>query len=202
MIIFSRLILLMSLLLVTGCSLTPASDPITTLTLKATPTINSQITPLNMSLRINKPNASGYLASARILVMTDKHQLSLYKGAQWNETTPLLIRNHLMDSFRQTNVISFISTDDKRIAASVELDSDLRAFQLEYQQGKPVILIKLVVRLIDANQKRIIANQTFTQSIDASSSELNSVVDAFAHAQNSLSQSVVVWTQQVLSQAL
>lgn len=197
----TRLLLLLPLLSLAACSLAPTPEPMTTYRLTVeTPVIQSAISsPLQLSLRINKPNASGYLATSRILVISENNQLSVYKGAQWQETTPLMVRNHLLDSFRQPQLFQFVSSDDKQLTAQIELDTDLRAFQTEYRQGQAEINLTLVVRLVNPKQKQILASQTFTQQVMAKSEQLSDVVEAFVQAQNRLSQSVVNWTYQTLN---
>lgn len=196
----TRTLLILSSLWLSACSLTPAPEPVSTYTLSASAIpISASNAPLSRSLRINKPNASGYLATQRLLVMTEAQQLSLYKGAQWNEAIPLLVRNHLLDSFRLANVVSYVSSDDKRLMASVELDTDLRAFQTEYRQGEPVVVIILVARLVDAHQKRILASETFTQQLAANSADLPTIVFTFSQAQQALAQQLIQWTQQTLT---
>ena len=199
-----RLLILFCLSTLTACSLTPTPEPVSTY--KLTPESNKPLsenqTVLNLSLRINKPNASGYLATSRLVVMTQDQQLSVYKGAQWHEATPLMIRNQLLDSFRQANLVAFVSSDDKQLVAQVELDSDLREFQTQYHNGKAQVSIILVVRLVNPQQKRILASRTFSEQLEARSAELPDVVSAFSRAQNQLSQSVITWTQQTLSTTL
>jgi cholesterol transport system auxiliary component len=109
-----------------------------------------------------------------------------------------MVRNHLLDSFRQFQPFRFISSDDKQLTAQIELDTDLRAFQTEYRQGQPVVNLTLVARLVNPNQKHIVASQTFTQQVTAKSAQLSDVVEAFAQAQNKISQSVINWTHQTL----
>lgn len=200
MTVSTRLLLLLPLLSLGACSLAPTPEPVTTYRLTVeTPVIQNPVSsPLNLSLRVNKPNASGYLATARILVIADNNQLSVYKDAQWQETTPLMVRNHLLDSFRQFQLFQFISSDDKQLTAQIELDTDLRAFQTEYRQGQAAVNLTLVARLVNPKQKQILASQTFTQQVTAKSEQLSDVVEAFAQAQNQLSQSVVHWTYQTL----
>jgi ABC-type uncharacterized transport system auxiliary subunit len=43
-----------------------------------------------------------------------------------------------------------------------------------------------------------VASQTFTQQVTAKSAQLSDVVEAFAQAQNKISQSVINWTHQTL----
>jgi cholesterol transport system auxiliary component len=197
----ANLLLVTLLMGVSACSLTPSPESITTYRLTVELPLNPKqaVQPLNLSLRVNKPNASGYLATTRIVVMTENNQLSVYKGAQWHETTPLMVRNHLLDTFRQTQLISFISGDDKQLAAQVELDSDLRAFQTEYRKEKHLISLTLAARLVNPKEKKIIASQVFNEQISAKSEQLSDVMDAFVVAQNQLSQSVVRWTYQTLN---
>jgi cholesterol transport system auxiliary component len=109
-----------------------------------------------------------------------------------------MVRNHLLDSFRQFQLFQFISSDDKQLSVQIELDTDLRAFQTEYRQSQAVVNLTLVARLVNPKQKQILASQTFTQQVIAKSEQLSDVVEAFAQAQNKLSQSVVNWTYQTL----
>lgn len=194
------LLITIGLINLQGCSLAPTPEPLVTYQLTAATAKSPSLTSLPISLRINKPNASGYLTTNRLLVANEQNQLSLYKGAQWNEVTPLLIRNHLLDSFRQANLFGFVSNDDKRLMAEVELDSDLRTLQIEYDHPQPKVIIHLVARLVDANSKKILTTKSFSQTLSSPSNELNTVVATLNQAQNLLAQSIIEWSYQHLSQ--
>lgn len=187
--------LLLCLSILSGCSLLPTSEPITTYQLvsaASTPTTNSRI---DTSLRINKPNASGYLSSAKIIIFPQAQQLAFYKGVQWNEATPLMVRNHLLDGFIQAAHIRFISTDDQLLNVNYELDSDLRHYQIDrIDDNTASVYINLIVRLVDGQQKHILATQAFSQRVAIASTTIDDVIKGFSQAQNQLTQAIIQWT--------
>ena len=68
-------------------------------------------------------------------------RISHYKGVSWSDSTPVIVRNRLIDAFRSDGRISALSSDEHSLHADLELVSDLRAFQIEYQNGKPNAVI-------------------------------------------------------------
>lgn len=192
---------LLAVTLLTACgSILPSASEVTSYQLTMQP-IDAQSEAIATSLRINRPNASGLLTTPRLLVSPDGQTLNLYKGAQWHEATPILIRNHFLDSFISANIVQFVSSDDKPLLnAKYELDSDLRRYQVTQIEGQYYVDLQLIVRLIDSKQKRILASKRFTQQQTVTSMLSEQLVKDYAQAQQQLSLEVITWAKTQLNQ--
>lgn len=186
--------------LISGCSILPQPETITSYQLLPLQTTSNDQAPLPTTLRINKPHASGLLTNSRILIQPDDYQLQVYKGVQWHETTPTLIQNHLFDAFNQAQIIEFVYKDSHpQIKTTYELDSDLRSYQVIKKHTKTLIRLQLAARILDSKPKTILAAKIFTQEMEINSLEINQLITNFSLAQNQLTQEVLNWTQETLA---
>ena len=192
--------LVMGLLLLSGlaaCSILPPVEPVTYYRLPATsltlPAKLHSSPSLPMSLRINQPNADGLLAGARIVVLPDDNQLSVYQGVRWEAPAPILWRNNLMDTWSQTGKIQYLSSDTEALQVDLELGGTLRAFHTEYHAGQPKVHIQFDAQLIDPRSRRILASQRFSSQQVPASADAAAVVAAFGEAQQQLSQQLLTW---------
>ena len=144
-------------------------------------------------LRISKPMAAPVLGSARIVVMPQAHRLSVYKGARWSDSAPALLRDRLIEAFRQTGRLAAVVSDDARMPADLELAGELLAFQSEYRNGQPVARIRLQASLLQGDSRRILASHGFEVEQSADSGELSAVVEAFGRAGGQVSGELVEW---------
>lgn len=123
-----------ALSLATACSILPKSEPVDIYRLPVNQASRTA-TPLDWSLRLNKPLASEALAGARIAVIPQGDIISGYKGARWSDPVPLLVRNRLLDGFQRDGRVQRLSADDSNLQADYELAGELQAFQSEYRPG-------------------------------------------------------------------
>lgn len=103
------------------------------------------------------------------------------------------MRNRLLDAFRADGRIAALSTDERRLHADFEIDSDLRAFQSEYRDGRPEVVVRLDVRLYRPDTQRIVASQRFEFRQAATDTAVPAVVQAFGQASDALALAVVEW---------
>ena len=191
--------------LLAGCSVLPKSAPVelyqlpSALPQPAVGTGGSAQRP--ESLRVTRPAAGTLLAGQRIIVLPAGDQVSHYKGAQWSEPAPLLLRNRLLDALRSDGRIAQLSSDDRMLQADFELDGELRAFQSIYQDGLPQVLPRLELRLVRTATQRVVASHRFEQRQPATGSALPAVVSAFGQASDRLALQVADWSVEQIAQA-
>ena len=87
-----------------------------------------------------------------------------------------------------------MSSDESRLQADLELDGDLRAFNSEYQNGRPVVRILFEARLVDSSSRRILASQRFEANQAAGDTSVPAIVSAFGLAGDQLARDVLQWT--------
>jgi cholesterol transport system auxiliary component len=178
-----------------ACSILPKSPVLSIYRLPASALPEQSAGPRSdWALRVNTPYSSQLLDSTRIAVLPPGDQLNVYQGVRWSDRAPLLLRDRLIAGFIDDGRIAAISSDANRLHADLELDSDLRVFHSEYQDGRPVARILLEVRLVQSGSLRILASRRFDISQTASDSSVAAVVNAFGQAGDQLTRELLDWT--------
>ncbi len=191
--------------LLAGCSVLPQAAPVDLYQLPSAlpqrlPSAD-QSAPRPESLRVMRPTAGTLLAGQRIIVLPAGDRVSHYKGAQWSEPAPLLLRTRLLDALRSQARLATLSSDDRMLQADFELDGELRAFQSIYQDGLPQVLLRLELRLVRTATQRVVASHRFEQRQPATGSALPAVVSAFGQASDRLALQVADWSVEQIAQA-
>ncbi|MDZ3994427.1 ABC-type transport auxiliary lipoprotein family protein [Pseudomonas sp. Teo4] len=183
-----------TLSLATACSVLPKTEPVDTYRLPVNQASRST-TPVDWSLRLNKPLASEVLAGPRIAVIPQGDVISSYKGARWSDPTPLLVRNRLLDGFQRDGRVQRLSADDSNLQADYELAGELLAYQSEYRPGGGVeVVIRYDARLVQGRSQRILASKRFEIRQPLTGTQVSTVVTGFGVASDQLAQQVVDWT--------
>jgi cholesterol transport system auxiliary component len=191
--ILRPLFALLLLSLLGACSILPKSEVLSIYRLPASP-LSSQPAAVEWALRVNKPYSSQLLDSTRITLLPPGDQISAYQGVRWSDRAPLLLRDRLIDAFRDDGRIPAVSSDDSRLHADLELAADLRAFHSEYRDGQPVARIVLDARLVQSGSLRILASRRFVIEHMAADASVSTVVQALGLAADKLSRELVDWT--------
>ena len=193
---------LAAVLLLSACSVLPRAEAPTVYRLPATPApAAADGVPVDVSLRIDTPQAGAALDGARIVVLPAGDQLTVYKGARWSDRAPVLLRDRLFDAFQADGRTRALSVDDDNLRADYELAGSLRAFQSEYEDGRPVAVIRYDARLVRAGAQRILATRRFDVRVPAQGKQVPQVVAAFGAAADRLAAEVVPWTLSAARQA-
>jgi len=188
--------ILTAMALLSACSILPKAESPSIYRLPAASLPHANAPSVAWSLRINTPLAERMIDSPRIAVLPQGDVMSVYKGARWSDSGTTLLRNRLLDAFRDDGRIGAVSTDDSGLQADYTLGGDLRAFQSEYQGSQPVVVIRFDARLVRTEGLRIIATRRFEVTQPVTGTAVPQVVTAFGQATDSLANQVVAWTMQ------
>lgn len=182
-----------SLLLLAACSVLPRPEPVDTYRLPPAEWRKAEQAALPVSLRIARPVAGASLSGQRIVVVPEASRMSVYKGANWSEPAPVLVRERIIDAFRADGRITALSSDELRLQADYEIASDLLAFQSEYRDGGPEVVVRLDARLVRRDNRRIVASRQFEARHRPAAAEVPQVVESFGHASAKVAEEVVEW---------
>lgn len=187
----------------TGCSILPEREPVEVYLLpspalaqNAPPTDTAAATGVTRwpwSLRITRPASAGHLTGRRIAVLPADGRLSVYQGASWNDPAPVLVRNRLLDVFQADDRLEALSSDERILQADFEIDSDLRAFQVEYRNGTPYAVLRLDARLVRTDTGRIVASRRFDVQRPLVDTSVGQAVHALGQTSDALALAVRDW---------
>lgn len=196
----SRILSLGALLLLAGCTVLPRAEPVDTYLLPSASLSRAPgQTTLPLSLRVSRPLGGVQLTGQRIVVVPEDNRVSVYKGANWSDPAPVLLRDRILEAFRVDARIAALSSDEQRLHADFELVSDLQAFQSEYRDAAPEVVVRLDARLIQRDGRRILASRVFESRVRPADAELTQVVAAFGQASSAVASQMVEWTVEVLA---
>jgi cholesterol transport system auxiliary component len=185
---------LLALVVLSGCSVLPEAAELDVYSLPAEEVQSHKAGHrLTKTLRVNKPVASPLLDSSHIVVVPETHRISVYKGARWSDRAPALLRDRLIEALRHRDMLAAVVGDDTQASVDLVLAGELRAFQSEYREGRPVVRIRVQASLLHGDGRRILASRGFEVVEPARTDEVRAVVDAFGLAGDQLSSEVASW---------
>lgn len=187
-------LLLAAMLAATSCSVLPKAESPDIYRLPSTALPRAQGSGPDWSLRVDTPQAERMIDSARIAVFPQGDVVSVYKGARWSDRVPVLLRNRLLEAFRNDGRVAALSSDDTNLQADYVLSADLTAFQSEYRGKEPVVVVRYDARLVRNDGLKIMAARRFEVVQPVGGTAVPQVVAAFGQAGDSLAAQVVNWT--------
>ncbi len=197
-----RLVLALSVVLLSACSVLPASKTLTVYQLPAT-TAQTPVAAVvsvqpaaSWALRVDTPYSSQLINSQRILVQPPGDAISVYQGARWSDAAPVMLRDHLVDAFRAQAPRLVVSNDSSRLLYDVALAGDLSQFQVVYGASGPVVHIQLDASLVQDYGKRTLATKRFYVQQAVHGTQVPEVVVAFGVAADALATQLIAWTLQ------
>ncbi|WP_027183538.1 ABC-type transport auxiliary lipoprotein family protein [Desulfovibrio inopinatus] len=198
-----RLFLLCCLCVGGGCTFLKPGPAPDVYGLMAQSEFPSNLPTLNTRLLIDEPSAVLALNNNRIAVKTTAFNYRYLGKARWMDRAPAMVQALLLRSFQNTNAIMSVEDVAVGYTQDYELSPELWDFQAEVYDGTPHVTIRLVGRILDRKQGRILALKTFTatQTMPPGSAtdSADVLVPAFNAALSIILQETVVWTIDTLA---
>lgn len=90
---------------------------------------------------VNEPTTVQTLDSERVIVKDSSGALSFLGGAQWADRVPKLVQVRLIQTFENGSRIASVSRPGERIVPDYQLNTDIRAFNIDARSGSAVVEI-------------------------------------------------------------
>ena len=92
-------------------------------------------------LIVAQPTAVQALDSDRLIVKDSSGALSFLGGAQWADRVPNLVQTRLIQTFENGSRIAAVGRPGERIVPDYQLNTDIRAFNIDAASGQAVVEI-------------------------------------------------------------
>jgi len=184
-----------ALLFVSACSVLPQSQEVTLYRLPNNPSVQQSSEAGNLPpVIVRLPQSSGALSTSRILVVPpNSNEVSAYASVRWQDKTPIVLRDRLVDDMRSDGRFAAVSTDAALAGADFELGGDLNAFQVEHPEGQTVVHLRYDALFSDRANGKAVASKRFEIVEPVQGKDVAQVVEAFGRATDQLSQQVIKW---------
>ncbi|HEY3721307.1 MAG TPA: ABC-type transport auxiliary lipoprotein family protein [Roseiarcus sp.] len=143
--------------------------------------------PLRAQVHVLDPFAPTELESDRILVRTGR-TAAVLAGARWPAPLPVLLQARLAEALQSAHDLK---VDDGGTAADYNLETEVRAFELDADQKQ--VVVEFVVKLVSARDGRIKAFKTFKTRAPVASTNPHEVTTALNGALSSVMAQIVAF---------
>jgi len=142
-------------------------------------------------LVVAEPSAIQPLEDNRILARDAAGAVSYIGGAQWADRLPRLFQTRLVQTFENASRIRAVSRPGEGVTADYQLNSDLRAFQLDAVRGEA--FVEVSAKLLSLRTGKIVNARVFSARVPVSDAAGATVAQGLDRAQASVLLDIVRW---------
>ena len=132
------------------------------------------------TLLVARPEASGAIATDRIMIKPDTQSITYLPDARWSDELPLVVQSLLIRSISGTGRIAYVGRSDGGPVPDTALLVRIDAFQVAVLADKRFeVTVDIGLTLLSDKDQRVIATRSFAQTAQASESTPATIVAAF-----------------------
>ena len=147
------------------------------------------------SLVIDEPSAGRQIDTTQIAVMDGTYRIRYYADAEWADAAPIMVRDLLVQSFRNSGSLPAVGSTRLGLSADVALVSTLTKFQVETGPGgAQQAVVALEATLLQQPRRNPIATARFEKATPISDIALETVGAAFDESLGDVMRRIVPWT--------
>jgi cholesterol transport system auxiliary component len=190
-----NLTLLLGAALTSGCTVFPNPEPPRVMDLAVVRAVPAVGQPVMASLRVDTPYASEPLAGSRILAKPTPSEFRAYEGTRWRDTGPVVVRDTLVNSLRQSGAYTNVITDTNPAQAELTLVTELSGFHSQIPESGPEVVIELHLQMIHDRSRATLCTRSIRIVEPASGTSVDQIVEAFGAAGSDLATRVIEWAR-------
>lgn len=143
------------------------------------------------ALVVNEPTTVQTLDSDRVIVKDSAGALSFLGGAQWADRVPKLVQIRLIQTFENGSRIASVSRPGERIVPDYQLNTDIRAFNIDAGSGSAVV--EITAKLVTDRTGHIQRAKLFTARVPAGAVDGAGAAQALDQALSQVLIQIVRW---------
>ncbi|MEM1074942.1 MAG: ABC-type transport auxiliary lipoprotein family protein [Pseudomonadota bacterium] len=169
----------------TGLStLTSATAPTDLYLLTPKSTFDPGLPRLRQQIVVTEPTATAAISNDRITVQPTALEVRFLPGVRWVDRAPLIVQSLLIESFENSGKVDAVGRSAIGLRADYLVVTDVREFQAHVPQSEdssaPLeVIVRLNIKIVDAENDVIIASRSFEEKATASTDDPGDIVFAF-----------------------
>lgn len=144
-------------------------------------------------LIVAQPTTVQALDSDRLIVKDSSGALSFLGGAQWADRVPNLVQTRLIQTFENGSRIAAVGRPGERIVPDFQLNTDIRAFNVDAASGQAVV--EITAKLIGDRTGKVQRARVFSARVPASAVDGAGAAQALDQALSQVLIQVVRWAR-------
>lgn len=185
--------------ILSGCNILPeVNEPVPLYELVEEPVFEGTYPPLEDQLTIAVPIAAANLDTTRIALSKRPGVIEYYAKGAWADNAPVLLQSRIVAAFEKNGAIRAVGRDAAGLRPDLVLQSDLRSFQAEYLGPTPSARIRIAVRLVRMQDRRIVHFFEVDRMEPIKGQSLGDIVKALDHAAALATADIVMGVLQTL----
>jgi len=157
---------------------------------------------ISRQLLVDIPVAPAEIDTTRVALTRSPTTIDYFANAAWSDRAPAMVQSLLIESFEQTGKIVSVARDSAVLRADYILMPELRRFEARYENGDapPLVLVRLLVRLIKMPERTIIGDEIAEGREPAARNSMDAIIEAYNEALGSVMKRLVTWTLRRMGQ--
>ena len=150
---------------------------------------------VDWQLVLETPVANAALNTTRIALMRSAMRVEYYARSSWTDRAPLMIKTLMIESFENSQKIVSVGREGGGLRADFVLKSEIRELQAEYLDSTvPSANVAMNVKMVAFPLRDIIASESFSRRVTATTDSMDAVVVAFDEALGKVLKDIVEWS--------
>lgn len=144
-------------------------------------------------LIVAQPTTVQALDSDRLIVKDSSGALSFLGGAQWADRVPNLVQTRLIQTFENGSRIAAVGRPGERIVPDLQLNTDIRAFNIDAASGQAVV--EITAKLIGDRTGKVQRARVFSARVPAGAVDGAGAAQALDQALSQVLIQIVRWAR-------
>lgn len=143
------------------------------------------------ALVVAEPTTVQALDSDRLIVKDAAGALSFVGSVQWADRVPRLVQTRLIQTFENGSRIAAVSRPGERMVPDVQLNTDIRSFNIDAASGQAVV--EITAKLVGDRSGKILRAKLFSARVPASAADGGTAAHALDRALSQVLIEIVRW---------
>jgi cholesterol transport system auxiliary component len=149
---------------------------------------------IRSQLIVETPESAAGLTTGKIAVKATPTTLDYYARSEWSDLAPRLVQTKIIESFENTGKIVAVGREGSGLRSDYILKSELRHFEAQLYDDKPVVRVVINARLVKMPEREIIANRAFERVAPVKDTTIDSLVNGFDESLGGVLKRLVEWS--------